>query len=64
MSYFYEIRSTSDTVLKRDGGFPDRETATAAAREDARRLKNAPASERVSVGKILVGQSVEQVARY
>ena len=24
MSYFYEIRSTTDTVLKRDGGFASR----------------------------------------
>ncbi len=42
MSYFYEIRSTTDTVLKRTGGFPDREAATEAARADAKRLKAVP----------------------
>jgi len=34
VSFFYEIRSTTDTVLKRTGGFVDREAATVAARED------------------------------
>src|SRR5665213_517648 len=28
MSFFYEIRSPDNVVLKRDGGFPDREAAT------------------------------------
>ena len=32
MSFFYEIRSADNTVLKRDGGYPDREAATVAAR--------------------------------
>ena len=30
MSYFYEIRSADNAVLKRTGGFPDREAATEA----------------------------------
>jgi hypothetical protein len=55
MSYFYEIRSTSDTVLKRDGGFPDREAATVAARQDAKRLRATPKPP--TVGRILVGQN-------
>jgi hypothetical protein len=29
VSFFYEIRSTTDAVIKRSGGFPDREAATA-----------------------------------
>ena len=35
MSFFYEIRSTTDTVLKRDGGFASQDAAKMAAREDA-----------------------------
>ena len=63
MSFFYEIRSTTDTVLKRTGGFPDREAATEAARADAKRLKAAPKSERRDVGRIMVGQNAEKATR-
>jgi hypothetical protein len=42
LSYFYEIRSTTEAVLKRTDGFPDREAATEAARADAKRLKAVP----------------------
>jgi len=55
MSFFYEIRSTTDTVLKRDGGFPDREAATVAAREDAKKLRLSKHLGVPMVGKILVG---------
>ena len=55
LSFFYEIRSTTGTVLKRDGGFSDREAATEAARADAKRLKAVPKPPQV--GRILVGQS-------
>ena len=64
MSFFYEIRSTNDIVLKRTGGFTDREAATIAAREDAKKMKLSKHLGVATVGKILVGQSVEQVARY
>ena len=63
MSFFYEIRSTTDTVLKRDGGFPDRETATVAAREDARKMKRSKHLGVPMVGKILVGQNAEKAMR-
>jgi hypothetical protein len=62
MSFFYEIRSTTDTVLKRNGGFPDREAATEAARADAKRLKAVPKPP--TVGRILVGQNTDQPTRY
>ena len=42
LSFFYEIRSPDDTVLKWTGGFPDCEAATEAARADAKRLKAVP----------------------
>ena len=58
MAYFYEIRSSTDIVLKCDSGFPDRETATEAARADAKRLKAAPKPPQV--GRILVGQVTDQ----
>lgn len=61
MSFFYEIRSTTDTVLKRTGGFPDREAAAEAARADAKRLKSVPKPPRV--GRILVGQDADQPTR-
>jgi hypothetical protein len=64
MSFFYEIRSADNTVLKRDGGFPDREAATEAAREDAKKMKNMRQSDKPDVGRILVGQNVEKPTRY
>jgi hypothetical protein len=36
MSFFYEIRSSNNTVLKRDGGFATRAEAATAGREDVR----------------------------
>jgi hypothetical protein len=58
VAWFYEIRSSNNTVLKRDGGFADPEAAKMAAREDAKKMKPAPRSERPDVGRILVGQNV------
>ena len=55
MSFFYEIRSSDNTVLKRTSGYPDREAATEAARADAKRLKAVPKPP--TVGRILVGQN-------
>jgi len=40
MSYFYEIRSADNTLLKRDGGFPTVDAAKVAARDDAKKMKN------------------------
>jgi hypothetical protein len=61
MSFFYEIRSSTDIVLKCDSGFPDRETATEAARADAKKLRAVPKPP--TVGRILVGQNADQPAR-
>jgi hypothetical protein len=55
IAFFYEIRSPDNTVLKRDGGFPDRETATEAAREDAKRMRAVPKPPQA--GRILVSQN-------
>jgi hypothetical protein len=63
LSFFYEIRSSDNTVLKRTGGFPDREAATEAARADARKMKAIPKSVRPDVARILVGQNTETPTR-
>ena len=41
MAFFYEIRSADNTVLKRDGGFASQDAAKMAARDDAKKIKNA-----------------------
>ena len=40
MSFFCEIRSSTNAVLKRDGGFADVEAAKSAARADAKKMKD------------------------
>ena len=40
MSFFYEIRSADDTLLKRDGGFATQDAAKIAGRADAKKIKN------------------------
>jgi hypothetical protein len=64
MSFFYEIRSSTDTVLKRTGGFASQDAAKMAAREDARKLKNTSRQTGSGVGRILVGQNKEEATRY
>jgi hypothetical protein len=61
LSFFYEIRSSDNTVLKRDTGFPDREAATEAARADSKRLKAVPKPPQV--GRILVGHNTASSTR-
>jgi hypothetical protein len=63
MSFFYEIRSADNTVLKRDGGFASQDAAKMAAREDAKKMKNAPKAIRPDVGRIMVGQNAEKATR-
>jgi hypothetical protein len=56
MTWFYEIRSSTNAVLKRDGGFPTQDAAKIAAREDAKRMKSSRQPDRPDVGRILVRQ--------
>jgi hypothetical protein len=63
VSWFYEIRSSDNAVLKRDGGFPTVDAAKVAARDDAKKMKNTSKPNRLDVGRILVGQNKEQVTR-
>jgi hypothetical protein len=64
MAYFYEIRSTDNIVLKRDGGFPTQDAAKIAGREDAKKMKNMRQPDRSEVGRIMVGQNAEKATRY
>jgi hypothetical protein len=64
MSYFYEIRSSNNTVLKRDGGFGTQDAAKTAGREDAKKMKNRRQPDRPDVERIMVGQNKEEATRY
>jgi O-acetyl-ADP-ribose deacetylase (regulator of RNase III) len=64
MSWFYEIRSSANTVLKRDGGFATQDAAKIAGREDARKMKNMRQPDRPDVGRIMVGQNAEKATRF
>jgi hypothetical protein len=63
MAWFYEIRSSNDVVLKRDGGFASQDAAKDAGREDAKKMKNM-SEPRPDVGRIMVGQNAERATRY
>lgn len=64
MSFFYEIRSADNILLKRDGGFASQGAAKMAAREDAKKMKNSHQPGVPDVGKIMVGQSAEKPTQY
>lgn len=64
MAWFYEIRSSTNAVLKRDGGFADVEAAKSAARTDAKKMKNSSRTAGPDVERILVGQNAEKPTRY
>lgn len=64
MSFFCEIRSSDNVVLKCDGGFPTQDAAKIAGREDAKKMRNMRQPDRPEVGRILVGQNAEKAAQY
>ncbi len=64
MAWFYEIRSSTNTLLKRDVGFATQDAAKIAGREDAKKMKNARQPDTPDVGRILVGQNAEKATRY
>jgi hypothetical protein len=63
MAWFYELRSSDNVVLKRDGGFAGQDAAKSAARADAKKMKMSPGPERAKVGTVLVGQNTEKPTR-
>ena len=64
MAWFYEIRSSTTTLLKCGGGFPTQDAAKIAGREGAKKMKNMQEQERPDVGRIMVGQNAEKATRY
>lgn len=63
MSWFYEIRSSENALLKRDGGFASQDAAKMAAREDVKKMRNIRQPNRPNVGRILVGQNGDKATR-
>jgi hypothetical protein len=63
MAWFYEIRSSNNAVLKRDGGFATQDAAKTAGREDAKKMKSSRQPDRPDVERILVGQNREEATR-
>jgi len=64
LAFFYEIRSSTNAVLKRDGGFATQDAAKIAGREDAKKMKNSRQPDSPDVGRIMVGQNAEKATRY
>ena len=64
MAWFYEIRSSDSTVLKRYGGFPTQDAAKIAGREEAKKMKDLRQPDRPDVGRIMVGQNAEKATRF
>jgi hypothetical protein len=64
MAWFFEIRSSNNAVLKRDGGLATQDAAKTAGRENAKEMKNRHQTDRPDVGRIMVGQNAEKPTRY
>jgi hypothetical protein len=63
VAFFYEIRSSSNAVLKRNGGYASQDAAKIAGREDAKKMKKMRQPDRPDVGRIMVGQNAEKAMR-
>jgi hypothetical protein len=60
VAFFYEICSSNNAVLKRDGGFATQDAAKIAGRADAKKMKDIRQPDRPDVGRILVCQNAER----
>ena len=63
MAWFYEIRSNENAVLKRDGGFANRDAAKMAALTNAKRMKQSWKPGEPQVERVMVGQNVDKPTR-
>jgi len=63
VSFFYEIRSADNTVLKRDGGFASQDTAKTAAGKTVNKIKKMRQPYWVDVGTNLIRQNAERPTR-
>jgi hypothetical protein len=60
MAWFYEIRDTNNSVLKRDDGFADQDAAKIAARAGAKKMRNSSQPDKPDISRILVGQNLKK----
>jgi hypothetical protein len=63
MAWFYEIRNSSDTLLKRDGGFATQDAAKSAVRANAKKIKKSHQPGMQNIGTMKVGQNAEMPTR-
>ena len=63
MAFFYEIRKADETVLKRIGGFTDREAAKIAGLAEAKKMKNSHQPGVPPIGRVMIGQNREAPTR-
>jgi hypothetical protein len=63
MAWFYEIRSTDNALLKRDGGFATQDAAKIAGRADAKKIRDSRQSGGPDVGRLMVGRNAEKPKR-
>jgi hypothetical protein len=63
MAWFYKIRNSNNTLLKRDGGFATQDAAKIVGRADAKKIKNPRQPGGPRVGTILVGQDAGMPSR-
>jgi hypothetical protein len=55
ISWFYQIHTSSNAGLKRDGGFPTQDAAKTAGREDVKKKKNTRQPDTLDIWRIKVG---------
>jgi hypothetical protein len=63
MAWFYEIRNSNNTLLKRDGGFATQDAAKIAVRADAKKIKKSRQLGVPDIGTMMVGQNAEMPTR-
>ena len=63
MAWFYEICSSNNAVLKREGGFATQDAAKIAGRADAKKMKSSRQPDSPDVETVLVGQNAEKPTR-
>jgi hypothetical protein len=64
MAWFYEILSSDNAALNRNGGFATQDAAKIAGREDAKKMKNSRQPDSSGVGRIMVGRNADKLTRW
>jgi hypothetical protein len=63
MAWFYEIRNSNNSLMKRDDGFATQDAAKFAVRADAREIKKSHQRGMPNVGTMMVGQNTAMPTR-